>query len=64
MTYGKQSALASYGKVANAETDPLRQIVLLYDGAVKFLRLAADEIESGDVAAKAVHSNRALDIIG
>lgn len=61
--YAKQNALASYGKVANAETDPLRQIVLLYDGAVKFLRLAASGIESGDIAAKATYSNRALDII-
>lgn len=61
--YGKQNALASYGKVANAETDPLRQIVLLYDGAIKFLRLAAGGIDAGDIAAKATYSNRALDII-
>lgn len=62
--YGRQNALANYGKIANAETDPLRQLVMLYDGAVKFLRLAALDMESGDIAAKAEHSNRALDIIG
>lgn len=36
---------------------------MLYDGAIKFLRLAALDIESGDLAAKAEHTNRALDII-
>lgn len=62
--YARQNALASYGRVANSETDPLRQIVLLYDGAVKFIRLAADDIQRGDLTAKAAHSNRALDIVG
>lgn len=55
--------LAAYGTVANAETDPMQQIVMLYDGAIKFLRLAATDIENGDLAAKAEHSDRALDII-
>lgn len=59
----KANALAAYGKVANAETNPLQQIVMLYDGAIKFLRLAATDIESGDLTAKAEHTNRALDII-
>lgn len=57
------SALAAYGAVANTETNPLQQIIMLYDGAIKFIRLAADEIESGDLVAKAEHSNRALDIV-
>lgn len=60
----KANALAAYGKVANAETDPLQQIVMLYDGAIKFLRLAAADIEAGDLMAKGEHTNRALDIIG
>lgn len=59
----KNGALASYSKVANAETNPLQQIVMLYDGAIKFLRLASDDIEKGDMVAKAEHSNRAFDII-
>jgi flagellar protein FliS len=59
----KANALSAYGKVANSETNPLRQIVMLYDGAIKFLRLAAADIEAGDLMAKAEHSNRALDII-
>ncbi|MBI1766222.1 MAG: flagellar export chaperone FliS [Acidobacteria bacterium] len=60
----KANALAAYGKVANAETDPLQQIVMLYDGAIKFLRLAAADIAAGDLVAKGEHTNRALDIIG
>lgn len=61
--YGKPKGLASYGRVANTETNPLKQIVMLYDGAIKFLNLTATDIENGDIAAKAEHSNRALDII-
>jgi flagellar secretion chaperone FliS len=60
---GRINQLGAYGKVANAETDPLRQIVMLYDGAIRFLRLAAADIEVGDIDAKAEHSNRALDIL-
>lgn len=61
--FRKPNALASYGKIANAETDPIRQIVMLYDGAIKFLNLSATAIEANDISAKAEHSNRALDII-
>lgn len=61
--FRKPNALASYGKIANAETDPIRQIVMLYDGAIKFLNLSAAAIEANDISAKAEHSNRALDII-
>ncbi len=64
MTYGKANALASYGRMAGAAANPLQQIVMLYDGAVKFLRLAAADIVAGDIIAKAEHSGRALDILG
>ena len=61
--YKRPNALASYGKMANAETNPLKQIVMLYDGAIKFLHLTAADIENGDLIAKAEHSNRAFDIL-
>lgn len=61
--YAKPKALASYGRIANAETNPLKQIVMLYDGAIKFLNLTAADIEAENFVAKAEHSNRALDII-
>jgi flagellar protein FliS len=59
----KSSALATYNQVANMETDPVQQIVMLYNGAIKFLRLAASDIEAKDLVSKAEHSRRALDII-
>lgn len=62
--YGRSNAATTYGKIANAETNPLQQIVMLYDGAIKFLRLTATDIETGDLQGKAEHSNRALDILG
>jgi flagellar protein FliS len=40
-----------------------RLIVLLYDGAIKFMKLAIKEMEAGDYAAKGQYINRALDII-
>jgi flagellar protein FliS len=61
--YKQPKALASYGRIANTETDPLKQIVMLYDGAIKFLNLCAADIEAENFAAKGEHSNRALDII-
>ncbi len=61
--YAKPKGLASYGRIANTETNPLKQIVMLYDGAIKFLNLTAADIENEDLIAKAEHSNRALDII-
>lgn len=61
--YAQSKGIASYGRMANTETDPIRQIVMLYDGAIKFLNLTAADIDASDFAAKAEHSTRALDII-
>ena len=49
--------------MANTETDPLQQVVMLYDGAMKFLRLAASNIEAREITQKGAHVNRALDIL-
>lgn len=61
--YARSGALASYGKIANSESDPIQQVVMLYDGAIRFIRQAADDIEHRRIADKAEHVNRALDII-
>ena len=61
--YNRSNGIASYGRIANFETDPLKQIVMLYDGAIKFLYQSAADMDAGDFAAKGEHSNRALDII-
>lgn len=61
--YGRSRATSSYGRIANAEADPIQQIVMLYDGAIKFLRMASASIESHDIAAKAEQTDRALQIV-
>ena len=40
-----------------------RLIVLLYDGAIKFMKLAIKEMEAGNPAAKGQYIGRAQDII-
>jgi flagellar protein FliS len=61
--YGKTNALASYGRMANSESDPVQQVVMLYDGAIRFIRLAAADIQEKKLVEKAEHVNRALDIV-
>jgi len=59
----QQGRLAAYSQVANLETNPIQRIVMLYDGAIKFLRMAAADIEANDRVAKAEHTSRAMNII-
>lgn len=40
-----------------------RLIVLLYDGAIKFMKLAVKELEAGNYQAKSQYINKAQDII-
>ena len=40
-----------------------RLIVLLYDGAIKFMKLAIKELEAGNYEAKGQYINKAKDII-
>ena len=61
--YTRPKGIANYGRIANTETNSLKQVVMLYDGAIKFLNLTAADIENKDFVAKAEHSNRAFDII-
>lgn len=61
--YGRTNRVTSYGRVANAETDPVQQVVMLYDGAIRFLMQAAASVEANDLPAKAEQTDRALQII-
>jgi flagellar protein FliS len=59
----------AYGQKQYTQTkvttvDKGRLIVLLYEGAMKFLRQARECHEAGDVPGKSNNINRALDIIG
>ena len=46
-----------------AAASPQRLVVMLYDGAIKFLKLAIQELEAKNYAAKGQYINRAQDII-
>lgn len=52
-----------YRQTQVTTVDKGRLIILLYEGAIKFLREAAIAQQSGDIPGKANFINRALDII-
>jgi len=55
--------IESYQQTAIATQSRGRLIVLLYDGAIKFLKLAIQEAEAGNWVAKGQYIGRAQDII-
>jgi len=57
------NALEAYKQTAVTTASKGRLIVMLYDGAIKFLRLAIKEMEAENYAAKGQYINRAQDII-
>lgn len=52
-----------YRQTQLTTVDKGRLIVLLYEGAIKFLREAVESQKTGDIPAKSNFINRALDII-
>ena len=56
-------ALEAYQQTAVTTQSRGRLIVMLYDGAIKFLKLALKEMEAGNYTAKGQYINRAQDII-
>ena len=52
-----------YQEVAVNTQSKGRLIVLLYDGAIKFMKLAIEELEAGNYEAKGAYIARAHDII-
>lgn len=57
------SRLAAYQDNTVSTQNKGRLIVLLYDGAIKFMKLAIKELEAGNYEAKGQYINRAVDII-
>ncbi len=53
----------AYQETAIATQNRGRLIVMLYDGAIKFLRRAIEDIQRGDFAAKGRHIVKAQDIL-
>ncbi len=57
------NGIESYQRTAVSTQSRGRLIVMLYDGAIKFMKLAIQEIEAGNWAAKGQYLIRAQDII-
>lgn len=55
--------IGAYQDAAIGTQSKGRLIVMLYDGAIKFLKLAIRELEAENYAAKGQYINRAQDII-
>ena len=53
----------TYQEVAITTQSRGMLVVMLYDGAIKFLKLAIHKLNTGDMAEKGVYINKALDII-
>jgi flagellar protein FliS len=58
-----QRGLSTYRQTQVQSRTPLELVVMLYDGALKFLHQARAAIERGDIAARRDASSRALAII-
>ena len=58
-----QRGLSTYRQTQVQSRTPLELVVMLYDGALKFLHQAREAIERGDIAARRDASSRALAII-
>ena len=57
------NGIETYRQTAIGTQSKGRLIVMLYDGAIKFMNLAIQELEAKDYAAKGQYINRAQDII-
>jgi len=57
------NGIGAYRDAAIGTQSKGRLIVMLYDGAIKFLKLAIQELQAENYAAKGQYINRAQDII-
>ena len=53
----------TYQEVAVTTQSRERLVVMLYDGAIKFLKLALKELDAGNMETKGLYINKAMDII-
>ncbi len=58
-----QRGLTTYRQTQVQSRTPLELVVMLYDGALKFLHQAREAIERGDIPARRDASSRAITII-
>ena len=53
----------AYSQIDISTSNPLRIVLMLYDGAITFLGKAVSFAEQGDVKQKNIYANKARDII-
>lgn len=64
MTYRKPTHPANqYAQQQILNASPAQQLVMLYDGAIKFTLKAKEAIEAGDIAARHAANRRAMEIV-
>lgn len=57
------NGFSAYQETAVLTQSKGRLVIMLYEGAIRFLRQALDDLERRDYAAKGIHIRKALDII-
>ncbi|MCE5187421.1 MAG: flagellar export chaperone FliS [Planctomycetaceae bacterium] len=57
------NGFGAYQETAVLTQNRGRLIVMLYEGAIRFLKQALEELQRKDYAAKGIHIRKALDII-
>ncbi len=62
-SHERTNGVAAYQEVAVTTQSKGRLIVLLYDGAIKFMKLAIKELEAGNHEAKGRYIGKAQDVI-
>lgn len=58
-----QRGLSTYRQTQVQSRTPLELVVMLYDGALKFVSQARDAVERGDIPARRDAISRALDVV-
>ena len=56
-------ATSVYKQINITTSNPLKIILMLYDGAINFLNMAVDFANHGDIKQKNIYANKARDII-
>jgi flagellar protein FliS len=57
------TGLAQYQNTQISTSNPEKILLMLYDGAIKFTRLAIDRLAKGDIAAKGLNISKAQAIV-
>ena len=54
---------AIYNQINYTTSNPVKIVLMLYDGAINFLKKAIEYAENGDIKNKNIYANKARDII-